>query len=52
MEDFLQCVRIGQRPRCDEDKPFIETVMYLMSVKSYRKKHQVRWDAGKEEFVS
>jgi hypothetical protein len=52
MEDFLQCVRTGQKPRCDEDEAFIETVTYMMSMESYHKKRQVRWDAQNEEIVS
>jgi predicted dehydrogenase len=52
MEDFLQCVRTGQKPRCDEDEAFIETVTYMMSMESYHKKRQVRWDARNEEIVS
>ena len=51
MENFLQCVRTGEKPRCNEDEAFIETATLLMSVESYRKKRQVRWDPGKEEIV-
>ncbi len=51
MEDFLQCVRTGQKPRCNEDEAFIETATLLMSVESYRQKRQVRWDREKEEIV-
>jgi len=52
MEDFLGCVRTHERPRCNEDEAFIETATLAMSVESYRRKCQVRWDAGKEEIVS
>ena len=51
MENFLQCVRTGQTPRCNVDEAFIETATYLMSVESYHKKRQVRWDSSKEEIV-
>jgi len=51
MENFLQCVRTGQKPRCNEDEAFIETATFMMSVESYHKKRQVRWDPQKEEIV-
>ena len=51
MENFLQCVRTGEKPRCHEDEAFIETAILLMSVESYHKKRQVRWDLEKEEIV-
>jgi predicted dehydrogenase len=50
-EDFLRCVRTRQRPQCNEDEAFIETVTYLMSVESYRRRRQVRWDPEREEIV-
>ena len=45
MEDFLNCVRTGETPRCHIDEAFIEVVTYLMSVESYRQQRLVRWDA-------
>jgi predicted dehydrogenase len=51
MENFLQCVRTGEKPRCNEDQAFIETATLLMSVESYRQNRQVRWDREKEEIV-
>ncbi|MCK4629763.1 MAG: Gfo/Idh/MocA family oxidoreductase [Sedimentisphaerales bacterium] len=51
MENFLQCVRTGEKPRCHEDEAFIETATFLMSSESYHKKRQVRWDPDKEEIV-
>ena len=51
MENFLQCVRTGEKTRCNEDEAFIETATLLMSVESYHKKRQVRWEPGKEEIV-
>jgi hypothetical protein len=49
MENFLQCVRTGERPRCHIDEAFIEAVSYLMSVVSFREQRLVRWDAETEE---
>lgn len=51
MDDFLHCVRTREKPRCDEDESFIETAVYMMSVKSYFEKRQVRWDKENEEIV-
>jgi predicted dehydrogenase len=51
MEDFLNCVRTGGRPKCNIDEAFVEIVTALMSVESYRRKREVRWDAAKEEIV-
>jgi len=51
MEDFLQCVRTGERPKCNEDEAFVEVVTVLMSVASYHQKRQVRWDGVAEEIV-
>ena len=51
MQEFLECVRTGDTPRCNIDEAFIELVSYLMSVESYHAKRMVRWDAAKEEIV-
>ncbi len=51
MQDFLDCVRTREKPRCNEDEAFIETAVIAMSMESYRQKRQVRWDAVKEEIV-
>ncbi|HOC69313.1 MAG TPA: Gfo/Idh/MocA family oxidoreductase [Candidatus Hydrogenedentes bacterium] len=51
MDDFLRCVRTGERPRCNEDEAFVEVVTLLMSVISYHEKRQVRWDAAAETIV-
>lgn len=51
MDDFLQCVRTGGRPKCNIDESFIEIVTALMSVEAYRRKREVRWAPKKEEIV-
>jgi predicted dehydrogenase len=51
MENFLQCVRTREKPRCDEDEAFIETATLMMSVESYNQRRQVRWDAKHETIV-
>lgn len=51
MDNFLDCVRTGERPKCNEDEAFIEVVTLLMSVAAYHGKRQVRWDPVAEEIV-
>jgi predicted dehydrogenase len=51
MEDFLQCVRTRQQPRCNPEQAFIECATLVMSVESYKQKRQVRWDREKEDIV-
>jgi predicted dehydrogenase len=51
MENFLQCVRTRETPRCNEDEAFIEAATLLMSVESYHQKRQVRWNPVEEEIV-
>jgi predicted dehydrogenase len=51
MDDFLNCVRTGERPKCNEDEAFVEIVTALLSVEAYKQKRQVRWDSEKEEIV-
>ena len=51
MNDFLNCVRTGERPKCNEDEAFIEVVTYLMSVISHQEKRLVRWDPIAEQIV-
>jgi predicted dehydrogenase len=51
MQNFLECVRTREKPRCNEDEAFIEAATLIMSVESYHQKRQVRWDAEKEEIV-
>jgi len=51
MQDFLDCIRTGQRPRCDVDRAFEEAAAVVMSVEAYRRERKVRWDPVKEEVV-
>ncbi len=50
-EDFIDCIRTGQRPRCDIDRAWEEAVTIVMSVESFRRERKVRWDPVKEEIV-
>jgi predicted dehydrogenase len=51
MQDFFDCVRSRQRPRCDVDRAFEEAAAIVMSVEAYRQGRKVRWDPVREEVV-
>jgi predicted dehydrogenase len=51
MRDFIDCIRSGQRPRCDIDRAWEEAVTIVMSVEAYKRERKVRWDPVKEEIV-
>lgn len=51
MQDFFNCVRSRKRTKCNEDEGYVETVTYLMALKSLQQKRQVRWDAAAERIV-
>jgi predicted dehydrogenase len=51
MQNFLDCIRTGERPRCDVDRAFEEAATILMSVEAFRRERKVRWDSVREEIV-
>jgi predicted dehydrogenase len=51
MQDFVDCVRSRELPRCHVDRAFEEAVALLMSLEAYRRDAKVRWDPVKEEIV-
>jgi predicted dehydrogenase len=51
MENFVDCARTRQLPRCHVDRAFEEAVALLMSLEAYRRDTKVRWDPVKEEIV-
>jgi predicted dehydrogenase len=51
MENFIDCTRSRERPRCHVDRAFEEAVTLLMSLEAYRRDAKVRWDPVKEEIV-
>jgi predicted dehydrogenase len=51
MQEFFDCVRSRKPTKCNADEGFIETVTYLMAVKSLREKRMVRWDASTQVIV-
>lgn len=51
MQNFLDCVRSREQPRCHVDRAFEEAVTIVMSVESFRQERKVKWDRAKEEIV-
>lgn len=51
MQDFLDCVRSRQAPRCGVDRAFEEAVTIAMAVETYRRGRKVHWEPAKEEIV-
>jgi predicted dehydrogenase len=51
MQDFMDCVRSRELPRCHVDLAFEEAVTLVMSLEAYRREAKVRWDPVKEEIV-
>ena len=51
MQEFFNCVRERKQPKCNAKEAFIETVTFVMSVESYMKRREVRWDPVREEIV-
>ena len=45
MEDFIQCVKSRNKPKCNEDEAFVEAITCIMSVVAYKTKQTVSWDA-------
>jgi hypothetical protein len=51
MQNFLDCVRSRELPRCHVDRAFEEAVALLMSLEAFRRDTKVRWDPVREEIV-
>ena len=51
MENFVDCIRTRQKPRCSEDEGLEEAVTSVMSVIAFKEKRQVAWDKSKQEVV-
>lgn len=51
MQNFVDCVRSRETPRCGVDRAFQEAVALIMSVESYRRDQKVKWDPVKEVIV-
>jgi hypothetical protein len=51
MENFFDCVRTRELPRCHVDRAFEEAVALLMSLESFKRERKVRWDPEKEAII-
>ena len=51
MQNFIDCIRSRELPRCHVDRAFEEAVALIMSVEAYRRETKVKWDPVKEEIV-
>ncbi len=51
MQNFFDCIRSRERPRCDVDRAFEEAVALLMSLESFRRETKVKWDPVRELIV-
>lgn len=51
MENFIDCIRTRELPRCHVDRAFEEAVALVMSLEAYRQERKVKWDPVKEEIV-
>lgn len=49
MEDFIQCVKSRNKPKCNEDEAFVEAITCIMSVVAFKTKQTVSWDADELE---
>ena len=51
VQDFIDCVKTRETCSCGIEKAFEEAAYVHLSVESYRKKRQVRWDQARREIV-
>ncbi len=51
MQNFIDCVRSRELPRCHVDRAFEEAVALLMSVEAFKREKKVKWDPASEEIV-
>jgi len=50
-QNFIDCVRSREKPRCNEDDAFEEAVTLVMSVIAYQERRMVTWDHVKQDIV-
>jgi predicted dehydrogenase len=51
MQNFLDCTRSREQPRCGVDRAFQEAAAIVMSVEAFKQERKVRWDAAAEVVV-
>jgi predicted dehydrogenase len=50
-QNFIDCVRSRETPRCGVDRAFEEAATLLMSVEAFKREKKVRWDSVREQIV-
>lgn len=51
-QNFIDCVRSREMPRCGVDRAFEEAAAIFLSVESYKRNAKVRWDAASETIMT
>jgi hypothetical protein len=51
VQNWIDCVRSRETPRCGMDRAFDEAVTIVMSVESYFKERKVKWDPVNEVII-
>jgi hypothetical protein len=51
VQNWIDCVRSGETPRCGIDRAYDEAVTIVMSVESYFKERKVKWDPVNEVII-
>jgi len=51
-QNFIDCVRSREMPRCGVDRAFEEAATIFLSVEAYKRSAKVRWDAASETIVT
>ena len=51
MKEWLHCIRTGERPSCDINHGFEETVTFYMANLAYLEKRVVEWDHENQKIV-
>jgi predicted dehydrogenase len=50
-QDFIDCTRTRETPRCGVDRAFEEAATIVLSVEAYKQNRRVRWDPVKEQVI-
>ncbi len=51
-QNFIDCVRSREMPRCGVNRAFEEAAAIFLSVESYKRNAKVRWDAASETIMT
>ena len=51
-QNFIDCVRSRETPRCGVDRAFEEAATICLSVEAFKRSAKVRWDPASEAIVN